>query len=704
MSNSPTETYLIGKVIADNHIVHKQSVVSILSKAWKNYSLISISPWKNNFFIFTFENKAAASKVISNSPWSVMGFYVALQPWDSNKTLNEIEFNKGQFWVQAHDLPLGLLTSEYATTIAQSLGTLLSLDCHGEGLQTDRDFLRFRVELNIRKPLVPGLFIPRSEGKESWVTLKYERLSDFCYRCGCLGHCRESCTNDVIAKFSGKWSQDMRTSTVRNLSPHTHQPSPVHVHKETDTVPKSHHIFQSVESPTISISSLPNNSIPKATTSTVTNTTSATTTQSVDISTPKAPTNSTHTHTEQTPSTKITQTSTSVEMLPATTTSAYDCTNYYVTEPPEPDTSEHGSIHFPIPTNPFIDVTLASALSRLAMKRRHDEESPSMYSVNLEINKGALLGVCNILKSFSSSFLPLVSSTAGLIDIPFSGLKYTWSSKRCDGDNIQERIDRALGNIELFKACPFHTLLHKPLIGSDHAPLIYSTHLPSKKNRPCFRFESMWTTHDQCESTIREAWAINSKDNQLAGFMCKLSRCADHLTKWSKGAFKNNRKKIADLTQEIERSQQLPSTTMNLNRQKLLLQELELTWLREEMFWHQRSRINWLNYGDRNSRFFHLLATHRGQKNKISGLKNSTGEWVFDQSDIQSLVRDHFGSIFTTMGPRDFHEVIEVLNTVVSDEMNSDLQAPVTDAEIYKAAKQLGGLKAPGEDGFSGIF
>ncbi|GKD17719.1 reverse transcriptase, partial [Tanacetum coccineum] len=106
---------------------------------------------------------------------------------------------------------------------------------------------------------------------------------------------------------------------------------------------------------------------------------------------------------------------------------------------------------------------------------------------------------------------------------------------------------------------------------------------------------------------------------------------------------------------------------------------LELAWLREEMFWHQRSRVNWLNYGDRNSRFFHLLATYRGQRNKISGLKNTRGEWVSDQSDIQRLVRDHFGAIFTTMGP-----------------------PPVTDAEIHWAAKQLGGLKAPGEDGFPG--
>ncbi|GJW71974.1 hypothetical protein Tco_0128891 [Tanacetum coccineum] len=87
---------------------------------------------------------------------------------------------------------------------------------------------------------------------------------------------------------------------------------------------------------------------------------------------------------------------------------------------------------------------------------------------------------------------------ARLINIPFSGLKYMWSNKRCDEDNIQERIDHALGNIELFEACPFPTLLHKPLIGSDHAPLIYSTHAPQTKKRPCFCFESMWMTHDQC--------------------------------------------------------------------------------------------------------------------------------------------------------------------------------------------------------------
>ncbi|PWA82877.1 reverse transcriptase [Artemisia annua] len=77
---------------------------------------------------------------------------------------------------------------------------------------------------------------------------------------------------------------------------------------------------------------------------------------------------------------------------------------------------------------------------------------------------------------------------------------------------------------------------------------------------------------------------------------------------------------------------------------------------------------------------------------------------MFDQSDIQRLVRNHFGAIFTTSGPRDFEEVIEVLDPVVSNKMNSHLQALVTDVLLQKDAKQLGGLKAPCEDGFSSIF
>ncbi|GJV60623.1 reverse transcriptase [Tanacetum coccineum] len=292
------------------------------------------------------------------------------------------------------------------------------------------------------------------------------------------------------------------------------------------------------------------------------------------------------------------------------------------------------------------------------------------------------------------------TASANILEVPYTGLNYTWSNKRCGEANIRERIDRAFGNINLFELYPYHSLLHKPLIGSDHAPLIYCSQPLSGKRCSRFHFESMWTTHEDCETVVREAWLNLCADNNLLALRSNLSNCASKLTQWSKCRLGNNRKLIDSFTRELEMIQGLRSTPETMVRERL--QDLEVTWMREEMYWHQRSRINWLNYGDRNSRFFHLSAIHRGQRNKISALKNAQGDWLYDPKDIQFLVLDHFRALFQTTGPRDLEEAISVLNPVVSQEMNLKLQACVSSEEIHRATKQLGGLKAPGEDGFSG--
>nr|GEX30166.1 reverse transcriptase domain-containing protein [Tanacetum cinerariifolium] len=91
-------------------------------------------------------------------------------------------------------------------------------------------------------------------------------------------------------------------------------------------------------------------------------------------------------------------------------------------------------------------------------------------------------------------------------------------------------------------------------------------------------------------------------------------------------------------------------------------------------------------------------------KKIISGLKNAQGEWVYDKGGIGRLVRDHFQSIYMTNDTRDFEDVISVLDPVVFETMNIHLQLPVTNSEIHKATKQLGGLKASGDDGFHDMF
>ncbi|PWA65154.1 hypothetical protein CTI12_AA306500 [Artemisia annua] len=284
--------------------------------------------------------------------------------------------------------------------------------------------------------------------------------------------------------------------------------------------------------------------------------------------------------------------------------------------------------------------------------------------------------------------------SAELFEIPSKGLAYTWDNKRIDWANVRERIDQALGNDLLLEAFPYQSLTHLPLIGSDHSPLLYQTCSGHKKKRKKFKFESMWTLENSCEDVIGDSWSTSNLKNEIECLRQNLTSCAAALSSWSRGHFGNNRKIIGEITKELAYLQSLPPTNENGSRQRLLFSKLEQTWLREEMFWHQRSRVNWIKYGDQNSRFFHLSAIHRSQRNKILSLK------------MTELICEHFVDIYSSSGNenRDFGDVLDMLTPVVNNDMSSKLEAPVHKVEIDKAVKSLSAHKAPGEDGFSGLF
>ena len=54
----------------------------------------------------------------------------------------------------------------------------------------------------------------------------------------------------------------------------------------------------------------------------------------------------------------------------------------------------------------------------------------------------------------------------------------------------------------------------------------------------------------------------------------------------------------------------------------------------EEVWWQQRSRVQWLGEGDRNTEYFHHRASERRRKNAIVGLWNDEGIWCDSKEDI----------------------------------------------------------------------
>ena len=59
----------------------------------------------------------------------------------------------------------------------------------------------------------------------------------------------------------------------------------------------------------------------------------------------------------------------------------------------------------------------------------------------------------------------------GLKDLGFSGLPYTWSNRRFDGQMIWVRLDRAVASADWMLKFPSVRVHHVPGYSSDHKPI-----------------------------------------------------------------------------------------------------------------------------------------------------------------------------------------------------------------------------------------
>jgi len=53
--------------------------------------------------------------------------------------------------------------------------------------------------------------------------------------------------------------------------------------------------------------------------------------------------------------------------------------------------------------------------------------------------------------------------------------------------------------------------------------------------------------------------------------------------------------------------------------------------------WVYNSRCNWYKHGDRNTRYFHSLASARRKRNRIEAIKLDNGEWSYDAKEIMEM-------------------------------------------------------------------
>lgn len=79
--------------------------------------------------------------------------------------------------------------------------------------------------------------------------------------------------------------------------------------------------------------------------------------------------------------------------------------------------------------------------------------------------------------------------------------------------------------------------------------------------------------------------------------LSRTKACKSNLQKWNKVVFRRANGEIAALKGQLNVLLNQPNALREWRRIKEIQDQIKVLWKREEIYWCQRSRVKWLNWG-----------------------------------------------------------------------------------------------------------
>lgn len=183
----------------------------------------------------------------------------------------------------------------------------------------------------------------------------------------------------------------------------------------------------------------------------------------------------------------------------------------------------------------------------------------------------------------------------------------------------------------------------------------------------------------------------------------KLRKLRRKLKQWNADVFGDLNAKSADINKHLEELDILSKFKPLSNEEIYRLRSLKCDDMQVQKqidsLWLQKSRVNWHLEGDKNTRFFHSLASSHFRSIYISLLK--VNRTMFMKSEeVKAQATSYFSGIFKEANLVPFSpDNISFLS--LSIEQTTTFSSPFTEVEIFEGLMNCGSSKAPGLDGLN---
>jgi hypothetical protein len=126
----------------------------------------------------------------------------------------------------------------------------------------------------------------------------------------------------------------------------------------------------------------------------------------------------------------------------------------------------------------------------------------------------------------------------------------------------------------------------------------------------------------------------------------KLEACTRGLTAWRKKWSGNKQASIFKIQKSLLKLQTREDGRAE-NAIKKVQNELGQMLEKEEIWWRQGAKEEWLKSGDRNTRFFHACASARQRRNYVRMIKDENGLTWDTPGEVDKAFVRYFSHLFT---------------------------------------------------------